>query len=1189
MKHAALFTAGGVVAAAAVATAVALVVPALVSAPPVRLAAPVATSTPHPTKVQAAPAVPAVATDPTTTPAPTPAPSDRTSSRGSAAPAHVQPAGGAVGSSPGSVDVDPTARTLTVSSPRVTLAVDYSSGVRLTSLSVDGRSVADAAGSTPSAFRQADGTTVTSAAATDATASSAGGATTLAFSVPLAAGSVAESWTFDVVGASVRWSIARTYHLAGATALTPTTGAITWGADTWENVRRPADGGNIPVGGAALDAASDVFTAHDALGRNGILLERAPNHAVFDTSRLVYLTHGSAVGLSVTASSTGTVAALLAREGTPAARGGLTGGWRLTSGETPYANGNPKGYKGRFSEVAGQELLAPSTYSDGATEQAAFTVTPVATADYYGSDQLAGFDDAALRNLIGDFGRTIVQGATIGASSERSFRAGEAPGFTSPWNVWSLELLQDPGAFASMRGQFDDIFAEPKRNPDDINAPVGGRLGGLQDTTGRLHCCDPYGKLLDDAQPTYETTDNTLNAVFSVATLYNLDPDKAWLSGLKDSVRLALGYAENDLLIRSGPTAGLFANARCADPQSPTGCFTDWSEWNDQYDIGQVSAYQNVFAYGALTRWAELERNVLGDTARADHDDQLAANLKAAYNRAAADGGFWSPATTSFAYTRDASGAIAKDCSNLFANGYASMLGLVDGQRELSSALAVSGRYGTLEQTGYVYDHGAQGGTDFTWKLPGSSAADCASGEKLDDGVTPRMYFPFFEDGGVHLLNVQAYAPLATATGDASTLVDQARTVVERYTQDGFLGWSNIQPDTLQPRRDIWQEPFMVNNVLGVWPLYHDVLGFQPAYDRLDIAPAIDASLVGSHVTYRLRGTQDVAVTYNGVADYTVTTSGTTPIHVGWARVAGEQYTVTVDGTARTVTAGADGMVRVDGLPSGTHRYALTGAAPRTEDDTAVQFSSQWWAAPGDGFLGGSLRGTSAAGATARVDFTGTGIDVLGSVGADKGRAAVSIDGHDLPDADWYSATSANGARTVSVRGLAPGAHVLTLTVLGTHSAGAQGDQVTVDAVTVIGGATTPPDPAAGAETAVPAAQLTYSSGWWAVGDPAFRFGQLRGSSQAGASAELTFTGTGFALSGSIGGDKGIAVVTVDGVEVGRPDWYADTPANQRRVFELDGLAPGTHILRVVVAGEHGSASVGDQVNLDAVLVRTGT
>lgn len=381
----------------------------------------------------------------------------------------------------------------------------------------------------------------------------------------------------------------------------------------------------------------------------------------------------------------------------------------------------------------------------------------------------------------------------------------------------------------------------------------------------------------------------------------------------------------------------------------------------------------------------------------------------------------------------------------------------------------------------------------------------------------------------------------------------------------------------------------MVNNVLGVWSLYHDVLGLQPRHDRLDVRPAIDASLVGSAIDYRLRGDEPVRVEYLGVSSYAITAETSVPVRVGWQRLPGEALTLTVDGVDAPVVADANGEVWVEATAAGRSVYTLSGEQGTLFDDEVLEFSPEWWSAPGDDFAGGSLRGTSTSGATATLRFTGTGAAVLASVGGDKGLATVTVDGIEVSIEDWYANGADHLQRPVVVTGLEDGEHELVITVRGEHSPSSVGDQITVDGAVVFGGGLTPPDPNAPTETAVHPSNLTYTGGWWGVADPAFLLGELRGTSEAGAAVSYTFTGTGLTISGSTGGDKGQARVEIDGVEVAIAEWYSTSPGHRVPIYAVDGLTPGQHTVTVTVLGTAAPGSVGTQVNLDGILVRTGT
>jgi hypothetical protein len=622
---------------------------------------------------------------------------------------------------------------------------------------------------------------------------------------------------------------------------------------------------------------------------SGLALESGGNRYGAEQSSYTFLDRANRVALRVQAESRAELASDHLRRGAVRDPGALETNWMLADAPFAYTNGNPKGYVkpnaqhdaagGHFSTGHGPYVFSPF---EPAEDSLTLTWSAADWEDHYDLGELNGLDEDLLAGLLNDFGRAIMQDKRIGGSSERSFRSAQAPPFTSVWNIYAAELLQDERAFAAFRAQMEDI------------------RDGLQRPDGFVRCCYPY-EPSRTSPPTYDITDNVLNWPLAVAELYNLDPHEGWLRGMRGSIRAALDYALRELRVPAGPRAGLISNYQCGQPAPDTGCEAEWAEWNDQYSIGQVSAYHNVMAYAALTKWAELERDVLRDGDRADLYEEAAAAIRAKFNQDGDQGGFWSPATSTFAYSRDRNGALVKDCSHLFANGYALRFGLVEGEarrRQVAASLKAQ------------YD--ARG-----WLLHGSNPRSCKT-------VEPHLFFPFFEDGGVHFVMEQPAAAIGLELEDRSYNVGFARRVIERYGRDGFWGFSNVQPDTMEVRRDVYQEPWMGNNVVGAWPLYHDVFGFQPHHDRLDLVPFVDASLVGSEVEYQWRGRIPVRVRYDGTETYTVTRPGTARVRVGWrGREPGSRHVVTAGGRRSVERADADGVIWHDLRGGGTTTLSI--------------------------------------------------------------------------------------------------------------------------------------------------------------------------------------------------------------------------------------------------------------------------
>lgn len=91
-------------------------------------------------------------------------------------------------------------------------------------------------------------------------------------------------------------------------------------------------------------------------------------------------------------------------------------------------------------------------------------------------------------------------------------------------------------------------------------------------------------------------------------------------------------------------------------------------------------------------------------------------------------------------------------------------------------------------------------------------------------------------------------------------------------------------------------------------------------------------------------------------------------------------------------------------------------------------------------------------------------------------------------------------------------------------------------------------------------------------------------ASQAGASVSYTFTGNQVRLLGRVSRAGGRADVYVDGAKQLVPvDCFSPIALHQQILYYRNGLANGSHTLRVVVRGEHNPASEGDEVYVDGV------
>jgi GH25 family lysozyme M1 (1,4-beta-N-acetylmuramidase) len=153
--------------------------------------------------------------------------------------------------------------------------------------------------------------------------------------------------------------------------------------------------------------------------------------------------------------------------------------------------------------------------------------------------------------------------------------------------------------------------------------------------------------------------------------------------------------------------------------------------------------------------------------------------------------------------------------------------------------------------------------------------------------------------------------------------------------------------------------------------------------------------------------------------------------------------------------------LRYDGLGPGPHELRVTvlGAKRATARGTVVAIDAlRWggslhedprgvasWASVDDAEAsGGHVAISDAAGASARIAFTGSGVSVRLARGPSMGRAELRIDGALVRTVDLFGISA--GWRTIDVAlGLPDGPHVATVVVVGSHRPASRGSAVGVD------------------------------------------------------------------------------------------------------------------------------------------------
>jgi GH25 family lysozyme M1 (1,4-beta-N-acetylmuramidase) len=220
--------------------------------------------------------------------------------------------------------------------------------------------------------------------------------------------------------------------------------------------------------------------------------------------------------------------------------------------------------------------------------------------------------------------------------------------------------------------------------------------------------------------------------------------------------------------------------------------------------------------------------------------------------------------------------------------------------------------------------------------------------------------------------------------------------------------------------------------------------------------------------------------------------------------------------------------------------------------------------------LGHSYRFEHRAGASTTFAFRGGTVTLYTVGGPTMGRATVSIDGAPKATINGYAASLRFGVEHRFDQ-LGAGDHTITITATGTAGPRATGTRVAVDGLRWGG--------------ALHASPHAASSTWSTVADGSAGGGAYVVSDVAGASASLSFTGTGATWITARGPGMGRAEIWVDGRPVRTVDLYSAsaTFGVQRSVV---GLTDAPHSVAVVVQGTHRAAATGSSVAVDGWIIR---
>ena len=238
--------------------------------------------------------------------------------------------------------------------------------------------------------------------------------------------------------------------------------------------------------------------------------------------------------------------------------------------------------------------------------------------------------------------------------------------------------------------------------------------------------------------------------------------------------------------------------------------------------------------------------------------------------------------------------------------------------------------------------------------------------------------------------------------------------------------------------------------------------------------------------------------------------------------------------------------------------------APTVLEQGSAAITYAWADVDRDNAAGGSYLVENRPGATASFSFWGPSVTWVTAKGPEMGRAALSVDGTPIGDVDLRGEASAFGVE-VPVDELGPGEHTLSIEVLG------RGDKHPDDAPIVIDGFRT--------EHGLDASPGVATR--WSVRDDGAA--RLAAASRGGASAQVSFRGTGIVWQTAVGPSHGHAAIYVDGAYDRTVDTRASMPHPHN--VRIAGLTAGVHTVRIVVLPTDDDASIDGAVSVDGFTV----
>ncbi|KAF8070671.1 hypothetical protein FPV67DRAFT_1035931 [Lyophyllum atratum] len=232
-------------------------------------------------------------------------------------------------------------------------------------------------------------------------------------------------------------------------------------------------------------------------------------------------------------------------------------------------------------------------------------------------------------------------------------------------------------------------------------------------------------------------------------------------------------------------------------------------------------------------------------------------------------------------------------------------------------------------------------------------------------------------------------------------------------------------------------------------------------------------------------------------------------------------------------------------------------------------------------YSGRSLHTTSAQGATATINFNGTGISIFGGRRSNYGTFTISVDGQTITTGDAKSAQDTANQLLGSASSLIDGPHTAVLTNTG----GVPIDIDWVNVQTQASSSTAKMTTKTYDDTDPSIQYLPSTSAWNQNQNEGFMNGTLHFTSTPGASASISFSGDAVAVYGTMAPDHADVRITVDGrsnLFSAGAGGFASSLHPQVLLYYANNLGSQPHVLTMASVAQDGT---GPFMDIDAITV----